>query len=150
MARKVTQISPQTLVKRVDEGKQKTVWISGLKIDKYAGDETQHINTYFIEPQEVVVDIGEKPRWGGEYSSDRITLLDVKLPNNEIREKMARWESNSFGIKFFKDEEKAKQYFLVATKNLYDATNLANKKYKLIHEELSVKSPTFVQDLDNL
>ena len=150
MARKVTQVSPQTLVKRVEEGKQKTVWISGLKIDKYAGDETQHINTSFVEPQEVMVYVGEKPKWGSEYSSVRITLIDVKLPNNHIREKMDRWEANSFGIKFFKDEEKAKQYFLVVTKNLFDATNTANKHYELIHKELSIKSPSFVRDLEIL
>jgi len=148
MARKVSQISPNTLVKKVLEGKRKTVWIAGLKIDKYAGDETQYINTYFIKPQEVEIELGPESKWGNEYSSDRVNLLDVELPDGSIVEILTRWQGNTYGLKYFKDEEHAKKYFLVVTKNLYDATNKANEQYRLIHAEIAENAPSFIKELE--
>jgi hypothetical protein len=150
MARKVQQMSTATVVKKVVDGKQDTFWVSGLKIDKWAGDETQHITTYYIEPQEVKVDVGDTPRWGSEYAADRITMLDVRMPDGSTKDMMRRWEANQYGIKFFKDEEHAKKYFLVVTKNLYDATARANEQYKLIHAEIEQKAPSFIRDLEIL
>lgn len=150
MGRKVTQMSPQTLVKKVLEDKKEIVWISGLKLEKWSGDETQHITTYFIKPQEVKVDVGQTPRWGSEYSADRILLLDVEMPDGSIKETFKRWEANQYGVKFFKDEEHAKKYFLVVTKNLHDSTKNANKQYELIHAEIEEKAPSFIKDLETL
>lgn len=141
-------MSPKTLVKNVAECKQKTVWVAGLKIDKYAGDETQYIHTSYVTPQEVEVELADQSRWGSIYSTDRILLKNINLSNGKTVETLKRWESNQYGVKFFKDAEHAKKYFLVVTKNLYDATHAANEEYSLIYSEIEKYAPSFLKDLE--
>lgn len=146
MAKMLNIVTPSTLIDDCVNHQKDVIWITGLRLEKYSDRDMQDIRAYFIEPQEVRVSIDNNYTWGAE--TNKIILHNVKLPNGSILEKMNRYESNMYSIKFFKDEQHAKQYFLLVTKKLYDSTIEATKKYKSIYDELKLKLSSFIDLVD--
>jgi len=142
MARKVTQVSPKTVINQTQKGIRNKFWASGFKIDKYAsGGETQHISTSFLEPQEVSIELTPISNWGTDTSTDRITMVlsdGTKLP---------RWKATQKGIAFFKTKELAEQYFLVATHNLFSNTKDVLKLHSYFLGKVSAQNPSFTENL---
>jgi len=141
MGRKVTQVSPKTVIKHVENNINDTIWASGFKIDKYHGSEMQHINTSYFEPQQVKIKLSEKSRWGTDFSYDRIVM--VTEDGNEI----TRWKAVDMGVKFFKTKELAEQYFLLVTHNLYTKTENVMKLHNIFLDKISQDNPHFVNEL---
>ncbi len=141
MSRKVTQVSPKTVIRHKENGTRDTIWAAGLKFDKYAGDEVQHISADYFEPQEVQIELAEQSKWGSSTSADRLTMIT----NNG--EKIARWQATSKGVKFFKTQELAEQYFLFVTHNLFKKTESVMKLHSQFLDKLSHDCPHFVNEL---
>ena len=141
MGRKVTQVSPQTVIKHTENGTRDTIWASGFKIDKGHGSEMQYIYTRYFEPQEVKIKLAPKSRWGSETSSDRITMVTTD------GEEITRWKAVDMGVKFFKTQALAEQYFLLATHNLYTSTSKVMKLHGMFLDKISHDNPHFVNEL---
>lgn len=141
MSRKVSQVSPQTVIRQIQSGKIDSIWAAGFKIDKWAGSEMQHITEQHFPPQEVKIKLSEKSRWGTDNSADRIVMVDKD--GNEI----VRWTAIEMGIKFFKTQELAEQYFLYVTHNFYKSTEKVMKLHAEYLDKLSHDNPHFVNEL---
>ena len=141
MARVVTQVSPKTVLRSAIKNENKTFWVAGIRFDKYAGDEKQHITVDYIEPQEAMIELDKKSVWYDEDSISRINIITKKGL------KLSRWESNSKGIKFFKTRDDAEKYFLYVSndiiKKMKNILNIHNDLYK----KMSMECPSFIESV---
>jgi len=140
MSRKVTQVSPQTVIKQVSTGKRDTFWVSGLKFDNYADSEIHHVTVNYLEPQEVRIELDKKRNWQSEISTDRIVMVF----NNSNKPKMRRNAANQKGVKFFKTQKEAERHFLYAMHSMYRTLEPVLRLHKMYLEKLTHESPEFV------
>jgi len=141
MSRVITQVSPKTVLRSAMKKENKRFWVSGIRIEKYAGDEKQHVDVDYIEPQEVSIEIGDRRYWHGDDSITRLTLI------MKDGTKLSRWEANSKGIKFFKTRDDAEKYFLYVSddiiKKMNDILNIHDDLYK----KISIDYPSFIESV---
>lgn len=140
--RKVQQISPKTVLKKVKSGERTKFWASGFKIEKYAGDETQFIYTKFLEPQEVTVTYDDfDNKWVG---ADSIVRLLIFLDDGT---KLSRYESNERGINFYDTQELAEKHFIDATYNLFKQVETPIRLYQRYRDKIEKADPAFLSIL---
>lgn len=142
MARRVSQVSPATVVKNVVEGTEDKFYAAGFKIDKHAGDEGQQIYVDYFTPQPIYITLREaKANWNGDvnlYSKDRLII------NTLDDEQLSPWDMNNKGIKFFRSKKNADKYFLMATHRLYSKMQPITDLYNTLHREIEEDDPTFL------
>jgi len=141
MSRKVTQIAPKTIINQFLKGTRKTVWAAGFKLNKYAGDEIQYISTQYFTPQEVKLKIDSISKWGSEFGADRIS---IETKEGKV---YTRWQSTELGIKFFRTQELAEQYFLLASNNLFEQTKDVLYIREKLYKQISQTNPHFINEL---
>ena len=140
MARVVSQISPNTILKRTDINGSIEVWASGIKVDKWTSNDGQSYTFKIIKPQLVKTRISTIRSWSN------IGRLSIELEDGKL---LAWWEANDAGIKFFNTREDAERHFLYYSNNLLNQQNEIIKLHDYLYNEYNEVEPQFIKEFCN-
>lgn len=148
MARLVSRISVKTIINQYHSNNKKTIFIAGMKVDKWTHGDDQYSNIKFCIPQEV--DITIIPQTNNRVSDNsicRIYIDNFKL-NDGTSCELKGWELCRYGIKFFHTQYDAEKYFLEKTHKLFNLINPITQLYNELYSKINYVDSNFIDKIN--